>query len=514
MATGLFLSWRLVFAGDPHLWPLNIIVMLALGWLLTLLSGPEPSSARRLATLEFALFGTLAAFMAVRQYDGMSEIARDLASGKKSAGDVSSALQMSVKNALICMIIVAFSYSMLIPNAWKRAAKVVIALMVVPLLTQGAVFLTQRNAARLAYNAATMAGTSENVLYLVVATSLAIYGTFIVNRLRFEVFEARQINQYRLVDRLGSGGMGEVFRAEHRMLKRPCAIKLIKPDRADDRMALARFEREVQATAKLSHPNTIEIYDFGTAEDGSFFYVMELLPGLSLEAILQRFGPMPAGRVVYLLRQACEALSEAHAAGLVHRDIKPGNLFASYRGGRHDVAKVLDFGLVKGGDEPGSPDLSHEGNVRGTPHFMAPEQAMGDPDLDFRCDLYAIGAVAYALLTGQTPFEGHNAVLVMVAVAREPVVPPSTRNPDVPVDLEAVIMKALAKDRQQRHQSAEELALDLAACACASDWDAKRAAQWWRRSGRIERGVLRQSSGDGLDDPRGAMTPASRRARR
>ena len=421
----------------------------------------------------------MSAFLAVRQFDAMSTIVRAARLATLTTTGTSSALQLAVKNAQISTTIVGFAYGMLIPNPWRRAAKVVVAIMLVPLATQVVVLATQPLALRLAAEAVTLEGASENVLYLIVSSSLAIYGTFVVNRLRVAAFEARQLNQYKLGDKIGSGGMGEVYRAEHRMLKRPCAIKLIRPDRAADAAALARFEREVQATAKLSHPNTIEIYDFGTTDDGSFYYVMELLPGMSLETMLHRHGMLPAGRVVYLLRQACDALSEAHAAGLIHRDLKPGNLFASYRGGRFDVTKILDFGLVKGGDEPESPGLSHEGTVRGTPHFMAPEQAMGDADLDCRSDLYAIGAVAFSLLTGRPPFEGDTAARVMIAHARDPVVPPSTINPDVPEDLEAVILKALAKDREDRYQTAEELAGALADCHCASAWNSRHAAQWW-----------------------------------
>ena len=187
----------------------------------------------------------------------------------------------------------------------------------------------------------------------------AIFGTHTINTLRVEAHEARMLNQYRLGRKLGGGGMGEVYLAEHQLLKRPCAIKLIRSERAGDAHTLARFEREVRATAQLSHWNTIEIFDYGRNDDGVFYYVMEYLPGLSLADLVRRYGPMPPARVIYLLRQACDALHEAHEAGLIHRDIKPANLLAAYRGGLHDVTKLLDFGLVKtlqGGD--GAPSLA------------------------------------------------------------------------------------------------------------------------------------------------------------
>ena len=187
---------------------------------------------------------------------------------------------------------------------------------------------------------------SENILMLAIGAGVTVYATHIINALRVEAFEARQLNQYRLKGQIGAGGMGVVYLAEHQLLKRPCAIKLIAPDRAGDPKALARFEREVRTTARLSHPNTVEIYDYGRTDDGTFYYVMELLNGLSLADLVERHGPLPPGRAIFLLRQACGALAEAHAAGLVHRDLKPANIFAARRGNLHDFVKLLDFGLV------------------------------------------------------------------------------------------------------------------------------------------------------------------------
>ena len=216
------------------------------------------------------------------------------------------------------------------------------------------------------------------------------------------------------------------------MLKRPCAIKLIRHDLVGNQRVFARFEREVRATARLSHWNTIEIFDYGRNDDGAFYYVMEYLPGLSLADLVERFGPMPPARVIYLLRQACDALREAHDSGLIHRDIKPANLMAAYRGGHYDVTKLLDFGLVKTLSEDESVHLSQEGTVAGSPLYMAPEQVMHNQPPDRRTDIYGLGAVAYFMLTGRPPFLGETAMEVMVAHARDPVTPPSQSAPASP----------------------------------------------------------------------------------
>ena len=261
-------------------------------------------------------------------------------------------------------------------------------------------------------------------------------------------------------------------------------MKLIRPGDATDPHALERFEREVRLTATLSHPNTVEVYDYGRAEDGTYYYVMEYLPGLSLADLVERHGPLPPGRAVYLLRQVCGALRKAHAAGLIHRDIKPSNIFAARRGGMDDVAKLLDFGLVRPTATARAAHLSAEGQILGTPLFMSPEQATGGRELDERSDIYSLGAVAYYLLTGRPPFEGEGGIAVMIAHARDPVVPPSRVRPGIPEDLERVVLRCLAKDPAERFPDAESLERALGECACAGDWDQERAARWWRDADR------------------------------
>jgi serine/threonine-protein kinase len=265
------------------------------------------------------------------------------------------------------------------------------------------------------------------------------------------------------------------------MMKRPCAMKLILAESAHDTNALARFEREVQSTASLTHPNTIAIYDFGHTEDQTFFYVMEYLPGLSLAELIQEAGPLPAGRVIYLLRQACRALAEAHSEGMVHRDLKPGNLFVTERGGECDFIKVLDFGLVKLTQDSENPQLTAEQVVSGTPHYMPPEQASGDSELDGRTDLYALGAIAYHMLTGRPPFEAKTPMGVLLAHASKPVVPPSEIVPDIPLDLEGIVLRLLEKDSRKRFTDMTELEAALSTCSSVEDWDSQQAAIWWHQ---------------------------------
>jgi serine/threonine-protein kinase len=274
--------------------------------------------------------------------------------------------------------------------------------------------------------------------------------------------------------------MGEVYLAEHQLLKRPCAVKLIRPSQSQKPRALARFELEVRATARLSHWNTVEVFDYGHTEDGTFYYVMEYLPGLSLQELVDRHGPLPPGRIIYLLCQACDALREAHQAGLIHRDLKPPNVFSAYRGARYDVAKLLDFGLVKPIKEEDSPVVTREGTVTGSPLYMAPEQIMRTHAADRRTDIYAMGAIAYFLLTGRPPFLGDDSMAVMVAHARDPVVPPSRLREGVPGDLEMIVLRCLEKKPEDRYQDAESLARAFSACTDAGSWSAMQAETWWR----------------------------------
>jgi serine/threonine-protein kinase len=386
-------------------------------------------------------------------------------------------MSRDIVRALVGLIVI---YGLFVPNQTVVLALRAVLMGAAPFITLGLVALAYPERARpLFAELGTPVQVSGTLMLVITGVLLAVYGHHVILGLRRDVFEAKRFGQYRLGARLGGGGMGEVFLAQHALLRRPAALKRVRPSIADDPATLARFEREVQATARLTHPNTIEIYDFGRSSDGSFFYVMEHLRGLDLATIVDRHGPMPPARVVYLLRQACGALAEAHAAGLIHRDLKPANLFASILGGEHDVTKLLDFGMVKQQVEtPDMPDLSREGRVRGTPLYMAPEQVRGHA-LDGRADLYAMGCVAFSLLTGHPPFQADDSVQVMIAHAVHPVPSPKALRPDVPDDLDAVVTQCLAKAPDARPPDASSLARALGRCACASEWDADLARAWW-----------------------------------
>jgi serine/threonine-protein kinase len=263
-------------------------------------------------------------------------------------------------------------------------------------------------------------------------------------------------------------------------MKRPCAIKLIHPDKAGDPKAMARFEREVRTIARLSHWNNIDVFDYGRTEDGTFYYVMEHLPGLNLFDLVGRYGPLPPGRAIYLLRQTCEALQEAHGLGLIHRDIKPANIFAAKRGGKYDIAKLLDFGLAKPVADIQGPELTQEGTITGSPLYMSPEQATGEREPDVRSDIYSLGTVAYFMLTGRPPFDDTQPIRVLIALAHQQPAPMSRHRPEIPADLAEVVMRCLAKEPDDRYQDIVSLKAALQACESADQWNDEMAADWWR----------------------------------
>jgi serine/threonine-protein kinase len=326
------------------------------------------------------------------------------------------------------------------------------------------------------------------VLGPLLGIGFAYWGARVVYGLGRQVAAARELGSYRLEERLGQGGMGEVWRARHRMLARPAAIKLIRRSltgEAPSEELRRRFEQEAQAIARLRSPHTVELFDFGVAADGTFYYVMELLEGLDADALVRRFGPVPAERAVFVLRQVCHSLTEAQACGLVHRDIKPANIFLCRYGEDYDFVKVLDFGLVKGSDgsAPRGPGLTGENVVQGTPAFMAPEQVLGGAGVDGRADIYATGCVAYWLLTGQYVFTADSPMAILMHHVRTAPVPPSARTAHpIPPALERLVLACLAKDPADRPQTARELSLGLAEVEAADAWSEARAREWWVRS--------------------------------
>ncbi len=428
---------------------------------------------RELRTHEVVLFGTVACFFAWLQY---ITVATDAYCGMAITGPLEGPVfhLLTVANSLRWFFLIVV-YGVFIPNTWRRCAVMAVSTALVPLV------LTVLFAYLRGWMGGELASVlSDTAVVMLIAVSVAVFGSYRIQVLQQQASEARQLGQYRLKKLLGAGGMGEVYLAEHTLLRRPCAVKLIRPEQTLDPTNLQRFEREVRAMATLTHWNTVEVFDYGHAEDGTFYYVMEYLPGKTLEALVQRYGPLPPARAIHFLRQVCRALREAHGVGLLHRDIKPSNIIACERGGVYDVAKLLDFGLVQAtGLGKDAEKLTVVGSVVGSPPYMAPEQATARGDIDGRSDIYSLGGVAYYLLTGRPPFVKDTAMEMMLANAYETPPPPSEVRPGLPSDLEAVILRCLKKKPDERYPDANSLEKALAACADASGWTEEDAAAWW-----------------------------------
>lgn len=469
---GLFLIRRL-FVGSPfgsfHV-AVVVVLFAAFGFLVYC----RQLSLRQLRGVELVVFGVPVVELAFHQY------AHILSHVETREPALALA---AVKSTTVYFFAIIVVYGMFIPNSWRRAMAAVFPMAAIPSLLVVVLRLLHPEVEELVPQIGMFAQESDDVLMLFLGAICAVLGTQIINSLRTEAFHAKKFGRYRLRRKIGSGGMGDVYLAEHRLLKRECAVKLIRPEKAGEPEALARFEREVRTTAHLSHPNTIDIYDYGTTEDGAFFYVMEFLPGMDLGELVDRFGPLPPERVIHLLRQVCGALTEAHDVGFIHRDIKPGNIFCTCRGGMYDVAKLLDFGLVRTNATKQDMRLTRPGSVAGSPLYMSPEQALNDAVTDARGDIYSLGAVAYYLLTGHAPFEGVTLAEVLLAHVRDQALPPSKLRGDVPRDLERVVVRCLAKDVEDRYSNVRDLEVALSQCAAADRWTWLHAAQWWQSSG-------------------------------
>jgi serine/threonine protein kinase len=343
--------------------------------------------------------------------------------------------------------------------------------------------------------------TFWGLLGLLLLSSLAIFiftvrMTRLQRQARAAAIEAKQLGQYQLEHKLGAGAMGIVYKGRHAMLRRPTAIKLLDADKVTAQ-SIGRFEREVQITSQLTHPNTVQIFDFGRTPEGVFYYAMEYLEGIDLQLLVDQYGPQPAGRVIHLLRQVCGSLYEAHSSGLVHRDIKPSNLMLTRRGGEADVIKVLDFGLVKARED--QPQGGEDGGLAGTPLYMSPEAIQLPNSVDGCSDIYAVGAVGYFLLTGKPVFEASSIVDLCNKHVAEAPTPPSQRGVrDVPEDVENVILACLEKSRAKRPQTARDLSQRLARCAAAGEWTIEAAEDWWSRH---DRGLAPTSTVGGKSAP-------------
>lgn len=334
-------------------------------------------------------------------------------------------------------------------------------------------------------------GVVEAALWSTAGIAVSTVASSVIYGLQKRAKEAQQLGQYTLEEKIGQGGMGEIYRARHAMLRRPTAVKLLLGDSTE--LQLRRFEKEVQLTARLTHPNTISIYDYGRTPEGVFYYAMELLEGMTLEELVARRGPLPPGRAIHLLLQACGALNEAHQIGLIHRDIKPANLFLCRRGEIADFVKVLDFGLVRELKNDAETTHSNVNLVVGTPLYMSPEAILEPDRVDAATDVYGLGAVGYFLLTGTTPFRGKTVLEVCAHHLHSSPPAPSTRVP-VPADLERVILSCLEKSKEARPASARALADALESCADAGSWKSADAERWWASAESLRPTVMPESA--------------------
>ncbi|QDU55809.1 serine/threonine protein kinase [Aeoliella mucimassa] len=461
---------RWLFSGEPLsspwlLW-LHCGITLVMACTALILKASKTLTLTKLRLIELTLFVGLGVYFVVVSQQKLQHMA-----------NLENGAHLPI--ILTPWLILIFTYALFIPNNWQRAAAVLVPMGLAPI----GVMLMQRiyctGFQECLHSSDYKNYISDQSIGLVLAVSTAVVGVHLINRLRRQVFAAKQLGQYRLKQKLGSGGMGEVYLAEHQMMKRPCAIKLIKPDKAGDSRILARFEREVRSTAKLSHWNSIDIFDYGNTADGTFYYVMEYLPGHNIGELVEQGGPLPPARMTYLMRQVCAALAEAHGVGLVHRDIKPANIFCAYRGGEFDVAKLLDFGLAKPMLQSEDGQLTQEGSITGSPLFMPPEQATGEREADARSDIYSLGAVMFYMLTGRAPFSYEQPMKVIIAHVSED--PPLLREfaPDATLELEEIVMRCLEKDPDHRYQSVIELRDALADLQLDDVWTPDLAADWW-----------------------------------
>lgn len=375
-------------------------------------------------------------------------------------------------------------YGIFMPNTWQRAAAIVFPMVLVPnLVIKIAGWIDPLVPDLLAQDA-----FGKPVPEVLVAACIATYTAHLIHGARLSAFQARRLAQYKIKRLIGEGGMGQVFEAEHLLLKRTCAIKLVQPERSGEENALHRFEREVRATAKLTHPHTIEVYDYGETNEGVFFFAMELLPGMNLRELVKLAGPLPPARAIHFLIDICEALQEAHKAGLIHRDIKPANVFASQRGGIDDYTKLLDFGVVRDTaldlDTRGAAIGAETQRIAGTPDYMSPEQVATPRLVGPPSDLYSVGALGYYLLTGRPPLTGDSMQDVLRAKVTQTPEPPSMHIAGVPADLEAILMRCLSRHPGGRPGSAAELSKELRSCGCAGKWSRQHASMWWKEQTR------------------------------
>jgi serine/threonine-protein kinase len=440
--------------------------------------GRQPSLLK-LRSIELFVFGTMLVHLIVFNLNFILSLSVQMTLNYLPSGIYRAAI------GFFALIVV---YGMFIPNRWRRAAVVIGSIAVTPAIVALLLWAGYPKVRVALAPALSPQDVSFTALFIFAGSIIAVIGSHLVDTMRTNAARTREMGMYQLKERIGSGGMGEVWKAEHRLLARPAAIKMIRADvlaadgNGQEDFLIQRFEREAQITASLRSPHTVELYDFGNTLAGTFYYVMEYLQGFDLDNLVERFGPLPPERATYLLKQAADSLSEAHSKGLIHRDIKPSNLHVGQMGTYDDFVKVLDFGLVKAIPQLGTDEmkLTAEGTTTGTPAFMAPEVALGKTEIDARSDIYALGCVGYWLLTGMLVFEGETPMEIVVNHVKSFPVPPSQRSEfEIPACLDETIMACLSKDPAERPQKMSELAEMLDACQLAERWTQAKAKAWW-----------------------------------
>lgn len=476
--SAIFATWTLcreLAQSESHLsFEFLILELIATSLLLGIgywLHRRQGMSAQRLRGCELLIFGLPTLFLAILHYLEIIFIAQDF----------SLIPQMPMSGWLILM----FTYAIFVPRTWRVVLGVCTLIALCPILAT--IVAMARNEDVMGMISYDPSSTIEMILALIATIFACASSVRMITFLRRRADEAKELGRYRLKEKIGSGGMGDVYMAEHRLMKRPCAIKVIRPEKSADPKAIARFEREVRSTAKLTHWNNVSIFDYGRTSDGKFYYVMEYLTGLSLQELIKRRGPLTPGRAVFLLKQVCNALMEAHGIGLIHRDIKPANLMVTELGGAYDIVKLLDFGLAKPVEATSSvseeTELTVAGSLTGSPLYMSPEQAMGEALPDQRSDIYALGGVAFFMLTGRPPFESGPTLKVLLAHAHEQPVAPSTvmgsSNGFPSSELDAFVLKCLKKSPDLRFQSAHDCLQALEELPEADHWNSKKAEEWW-----------------------------------
>jgi hypothetical protein len=437
------------------------------GLVCVLLLSPLRLNRRSVRLVEGFLFGFEMLVLLVAQY--LSAV--DLIDRR----DLVDAVAVQ-KNGVIRTIVLMICCGVFVPRAPAATARIVVTMAAGLILCHGFVLHHADTANLDMDDVANHQIVMANALFLIMGVMLSTLAAWALRGRSAYPDGGTRVGHYRLLRKLDEGGAGEVYLAEHEGLQRQCAVKLV---RSDDPAAAARFDREVRAAAMLSHPNTVAIFDAGRTDDGIPYCAMEYLPGLCVADIVRSSGPMPASRAVYLGRQVCGALAEAHRLGLVHRDLSPSNVFVSVLGGRCDVAKVLDFGSVGGPAAGDGAGQAADGLIAGTPEYVAPEQAIAGRGVDGRADLYGLGTLLYFLVTGVPPFRRDATADVLRAHVSEPVTPPRELVADVPADLEKVILRCLAKRPEDRYADARAVADALGDCACATEWNEARAEAWW-----------------------------------